>query len=126
MKTLGLLLLLFCLPALGKDHPMQTAKVVSQNVGPWTGGSISTGGANVVGSSVIGNGISLPVLRAANMVVLETKDTRYNLVEITGRHYLLLTVNGTVDFYIDGNRAILEGGDHKKHKFFITRMEALN
>jgi hypothetical protein len=122
MKAL-VLSLLFVMPAFAAGHPLQTAKVISQNVGAYNGGSIATASASGTANYASGTAIGVPILRAVNTIVLETPERRLTLVEITGRNYLLLTVNEPVSFYIDGNRAYIEDGKHKKHKFFVTRME---
>lgn len=119
----SLILLLCCLPAFASNAPpFESAMVVSQNVGPYTGGAISTAS----GGSATASAIGVAVIRAANVVVIQTAQRRLTLLELTGKGYMLLLVNGTVDFHMDGNRAVLRDANGKTHKFYITRMEDIS
>jgi hypothetical protein len=121
MKALALCACLLCPSAvlLAKTQPeVQTAKVISQDVGSYNGGSAVV----PVGGMLVG----VPITRRSDMIVLETVSHRLTLSELITRHgAVILPVNGTVQFYQEGNWFIVLDSDKKKHKFSLVHMEAL-
>jgi hypothetical protein len=107
------------MPAFSKSQPaMQTAKVISQEIG-----SYSQGAAVLpVGGMLVG----VPITRRSDMVVLETASYRFTLSELIGRYgAVILPVNGTVEFYQDGKWFIVLDSSKKKHKFSLVHIETL-
>jgi hypothetical protein len=120
MKALlSLFLLCFALPALAKSQPeIHKAKVISQNIGSYNGGVAAV----PLGTSVV----AVPINRRTNTVVLETPHKRITVIEIGNQnHFLVLPVNGTADFYVDGNRIVMVDSNNKKHKFGVVHLEEL-
>ena len=121
MKALVLCVCLLCSSAtlLAKTQPeVHTAKVISQDVGSYNGGSAVV----PVGGMLVG----VPITRRSDMIVLETASHRLTLSELITRHgAVILPVNGTVQFYQDGNWFIVLDSAKKKHKFSLVHMETL-
>ena len=120
MKALFLCacLLLCAIPLAAKKVPIQTAKVISQEIGSYNGG------AAVVpfGGMLVG----VPITRTSDIVVWETASQRLTLSEaITRRGAIVLPVNGTVQFYQDGKWFIVLDSVRKKHKFSLVHMETM-
>lgn len=123
MKALVLAVcLLACAPVFAKDQPeMKTAKVISQNI------ATSDQGAAVVpiGGALVG----VPLRERENIIVIEhtgAKGTfRGTIQELYPRHPLVLTVNGTVDYYMEKGKLIILDSQGKKHKFAIVHSEKI-
>lgn len=121
MKALLLsLCLVLCgaLPAYAKHHlvPLQTAKVISQNIGTYRNGAV----AMPIGGMLA----AIPIRRMSDVVVVETATTRMTWVE-AGRKFVVLPVNGTIRFYQDGKWFIVPDLSGKKHKFALVHLEAI-
>jgi hypothetical protein len=116
------LLLFFCLtfcalPGFARKLvPLQTGKVVWQNIGSYNGGA--------VGMPIGTMYAAIPIVRQSNTVVIETGNERLTWSE-TGRHMLVLPVNGTIQFYQDGKWYIVLDSQRKKHKFALVHMETI-
>jgi hypothetical protein len=109
---------LCCVPAFGKEVPLETAKVISQNIDSYNAGTA----AMPIGTMVVG----VPITRRSNIVVVETAHHRLTWSEVvTGRGPVILPVNETIQFFQDGNWFIVLDSNRKKHKFSLIHMEAL-
>lgn len=119
----GCLLILACCPVYShaKDkHPLQTASVLSQQVNP-----------DQVDSGLMTN---TPLVRYSSLVEIETAQERMTWSEVSTykfgttstdvRFPIPLPVNGTIQFYRDGNFCIVRDEGGKKHKFLIVHLEA--
>ena len=71
-----------------------------------------------LGSGVVG----VPITRRSNIVVLETAKARLTWSEV-GKNAIILPVNGTIEFYQDGDWFIVLDSKHKKHKFALVHFE---
>ena len=123
MKSLALLLFLCCsLPvvtAIAETHEMKTAKVISQNIGSYNGGSV----VMPMGTGLVG----VPITRRENIVVIETASRRATLSDLGNvKHPLILPVNDTVNFYVEGSAVVILDSSGKKHKFGVVHIEAIN
>ena len=92
---------------------MEHAKVISQNLSSSPGGTYNA----PIGNSTI----AVPIYRKRNVVVLETNEYLYELSE-SGGNMLILPVNGSIEFYRDGDWFVLLDSKHKKHKFALVGM----
>lgn len=112
--------LVLCVPALAKSTPeLRTAKVISQNIGIDNNGAA----AMPVGTMLV----AVPLRRRTNVVVIETTKADVTLSELgNGKHVIVLPVNGTVQFYRDGEKVIILDSKGKKHKFAIVHIEEMN
>ena len=118
MKTAVLIVLLLCgLSAVAEQRPLQTAKVISQQVGAYNGGAV----VMPMGTGLIG----VPITRRSNIVVIETARHRITLSELANKHFLVVPVNGTVSFFTDKNLVVMLDSNNKKHKFTIIHLEDL-
>lgn len=116
MKKIVICLLL-CLPAYAKPKPeMHTAKVISQDVDAYDGGTA----VMPIGRGIMG----VPIMRRSNIVVIETAKGRLTWSEV-GRKTIILPVNGTVQFYLDGNLFVVLDSQNKKHKFALMHFESI-
>ena len=108
-----------CAGAYGrKPVPIQTAKVVSQEIGSYNAGAAVI----PIGTMLAG----VPITRVSDVVVVETAQYRLTWQEqMTRRGPVVLPVNGTVQFYQDGRFFIVLDAAHKKHKFAVLHMEAI-
>lgn len=61
----------------------------------------------------------MPMKRKVNVVVLETREYKYELQE-SGPKPLVVPVNGEVQFYRDGDSVFIQDSKNKKHKFHLT------
>jgi hypothetical protein len=112
------LALSLALPALAEHPPLQTAKVISQNIDSYNGGTA----VMPIGAMMVG----VPIVRRSNTVVVETATQRLTWAEMgNGRHLVVLSVNGTVNFYQDGGAFVVLDSRSKKHKFTIMHAEAI-
>lgn len=119
MKRLLLFALVVCLPVVGlakKQHELQTAKVISQD--------IETQDRGAVVMPLYGGLVGVPISQRTNVVVLETSHHRLSMAEV-GRRTIVLPVNGMVQFYQDGNWLIMVDSRGKKHKFTMLHEEIL-
>jgi len=108
--------------AFAKKQPeFQTAKVISQDIE----------------SHQVDRGVmtGTPLVRYSNTVVIEAAHQRMTWVEVssyaTGTrtqdvvNAIPLPVNGTIQFYQDGNWFIVLDAARKKHKFSLVHLEAI-
>ncbi len=110
-------LIMCTLPAAAhKLVPLQSAKVISQNIGASNGGAV----AMPIGTMLV----AVPITRQSNIVVVETSHNRLTWSEV-GKHMLVLPVNETIQFYQDGNWFVVLDSKHKKHKFALIHEESL-
>ncbi|MBN1570724.1 MAG: hypothetical protein JXA73_22975 [Acidobacteria bacterium] len=118
MRRLALLMLLFvCIPTLAKEKPvMQKAKVISQDIGSRDRGVY----AAPIGSGIIG----IPLRDTWNIVLVETEKHRMEWHE-KGEKFIVLAVNGEIEFYQDKDNFIVLDSKGKKHKFSLVHMEAI-
>jgi hypothetical protein len=101
-------------------HPLETAKVLSQNIG-----------TDQVDHGLMTN---TPLVRYSDMVTIETPSEIMTWEEVSTYKFGTTThdvqtpaplpVNGTVQFYRDGNFCFLKDEGGKKHKFLIVHIEA--
>ncbi len=121
--VLSVCLLGFSAIAFAAKHPeFQTAKVISQDIE-----------AHQVDRGAM---TGTPLIRYSNTVVVETAQERMTWSEVasylTGTraqevvNAIPLPVNGTVQFYQDGNWFILLDPSKKKHKFLAVHIEAIS
>lgn len=107
-------------PAFAKTQPIQTAKVISQQID-----------TDQVDRGVV---TGTPIVRYRNIVVIETAAERMTLAEVSNyvfgtstqdvRNAVPLPINGSVEFYREKNYLVIFDSDHRKHKFVITHLEA--
>ena len=119
MKKLGFVLplvfLSICAFSDEKEHKTEHAKVISQN--------LSSSAAGMYNAPIGNSTVAVPIYRRSNVVVVETDDYRFEWSE-SGNKMLVLPVNGSVDFYRDGDWFIVLDSKHKKHKFALVGMTA--
>jgi len=110
-------LLLCVLVAAEKQHDWEQGVVKSQDVSSYNAGAV----AMPIGTSVA----AVPITRRSNVVVVETATVRYTWSEV-GKNTVILPVNGTVNFYRDGNFFVVLDTNNKKHKFSLVGMTSLS
>ena len=99
-----------------KPQPvMHTAKVVSQDISTQNGGAA----AMPLGTMIV----AVPISVVTNSVAVETEHAFMTWVEKRTKHPLVLPINGTVEFYQDGNWVVVLDSNHKKHRFAVTHIE---
>lgn len=102
--------------ALAEHPPLESAKVISQQIGMYNGGSALM---------PLGGGlVDVPITRRTNLLVVETATHRAALSEV-GRHFLLLSANQTISYYRDGNWVIVLDSENKKHKYAVVGLQTL-
>ncbi|MGD0199144.1 MAG: hypothetical protein ABSD27_00180 [Bryobacteraceae bacterium] len=117
MKSLSFALLL-CFAAASicaaeKKYNWERARVLSQNMHSSPVGAYA---------APIGNAtIAVPIYRRSNYVVVETDTHRLEWSEV-GSSAIILPVNGSIEFYRDGNWFIVLDSKKKKHKFALVGM----
>ncbi|MDR5726639.1 MAG: hypothetical protein RB191_04130 [Terriglobia bacterium] len=116
---LSICLVWSCVPALaGKVVPLQSARVISQEIGSYNNGAAVVPYGNML--------FAAPIRRQSNIVVVETARHRLTWSESPrDRHTLVLSVNDTIQFYYDGKWFIVLDSKHKKHKFALVHMETI-
>ena len=97
-------------------HNIELATVRSQEMGSSYGGTVVM--------PLAGGLVGVPLNRQSNIVVADTPYVRMTWVE-TGRNPITLMVNGTVQYYQDGNWYIVLDSRGHKHKFSLAHLEAL-
>ncbi len=122
---LAVCLLGFALPGSAKNSmPLQSAKVISQKIDSFNDGAR----VMTMGDAMTGH----PPVDASSTVVIETANSRLTLVETIHARVswiqkrpsaLVLPVNGTIQFYRDGNWLVILDPNHKKHRFEIVHEE---
>lgn len=116
LSTSVALVLILLVPSLAtgeKQHSWETAKVISQDLNAYNAGTVAM---------PIGTGIAaVPIRRRSNIVVVETATQRLTWSE-AGKNTIILPVNGSVQFYRDGNWFIVLDSKNKKHKFGLIGM----
>lgn len=119
MKKTVLVLLIAMVPIVAfsrdKEHEVEHAKVISQSMNSSQAGTYNA----PIGSATV----AVPLYRRSNVVVVETNDYRFEWSE-SGNKPIVLPVNGTIDFYRDGDWFIVLDSHHKKHKFGLVGMTA--
>ena len=66
--------------------------------------------------------MSVPIYRRSSRVVVETDSQILELVE-TAPNLVVLAVNGSVEFYRDGDWFVVLDAKKKKHKFALVGMK---
>ena len=124
-KLLSAVVLIAALATAKTPIQWETGVVVFQNLGSQTVGAVVA----PVGTAIVG----APIRENTNVVVIDTAHYRYTLTEpnlggpiLFRRSYssnaLILPVNGTVQFYRDGDWFIFMDSKHKKHRFSMAGM----
>lgn len=124
MKRLLLVALLVSLPVSGfakKQHEMETAKVISQDIRTH--------------QEDRGMMTNAPLVRYSNTVIVQTETERMTWVEVSTYKVgtrtqdvveaIPLPVNGTVEFYRHGNFFVVSDATHKEHKFSMVHQEII-
>jgi hypothetical protein len=103
-----------------EKHPLQTATVLSQDIG-----------TNQVDRGVV---TSTPLVRYSNIAKIETQGELMTWEEVTTYKFgttthevqtpVPLPVHGSIQFYRDGNFCFVTDEGGKKHKFLIFHIEA--
>jgi hypothetical protein len=117
-RTLTLLfaITLFVLPSFAaKQKNWETAKVISQEFDA-IGGSAVTMPRGTMHAA-----FPLTRTRHYSIVVVETAKSRMTWSE-SGKHPITLMVNGSIQFYRDGDRFVVLDFQQKKHKFVLIGM----
>lgn len=111
------LLLLCSISAFAKPNPpLETAKVISQDLETQDRGTA----VMPLGRGVVG----VPISRRSNIVLVETASERMTWGEDgNGKNVIILPVHGTIQFYRDGKWFIVMDSSNKKHKFGILHLE---
>lgn len=65
--------------------------------------------------------VAVPIYSRSNRVVVETETQRLEWIE-TGKNFVILPVNGAIQFYRDGNWFVVIDSKKKKHKFGLVGM----
>jgi len=119
MKKLGVVLPLVFLSVYAfsdeKQHTTEHATVISQ--------SLSSSAAGTYNAPIGNATVAVPIYRKSNIVVVETDDYRFEWSE-SGNKNIILPVNGSIEFYRDGDWFIVLDSKHKKHKFALIGMTA--
>lgn len=117
MKSLAALLpLLLCISAFSeKEHEIEHGIVISQNLNSSPAGTYNA----PIGTATV----AVPIYRRSNIVVIETEEYRMQWTE-AGTKPIILPVNGSIEFYRDGDWFIVLDSKHKKHKFGLAGMTA--
>jgi hypothetical protein len=97
-----------------QEHKPDHGTVVSQNVSSSPAGTYTSPSGRV----------TVPLYRRSNLVVAETDNYRYEWRESGNNKPLILSVNGPIEFYRDGDWFIVLDAKHKKHKFELVGMAA--
>lgn len=78
-----------------------------------------------VGGALVG----IPLRGRENVIVVEhtgAKGTfRGTLQELPNKHLLILTVNATIEYYMDKGKMVIADSEGKKHKFVIVHSEKI-
>lgn len=88
----------------------QTGTIISQD--------LNSSPAGVYAAPIGTARVAVPIYRTSNIVVVDTPKVIFRWSEV-GRRPIVLTVNGRVDFYQDGDWFIVLDTKHRKHKFSI-------
>ena len=96
-----------------KQHQMEHGKVLSQNMDSSQSGTYN--------APLFNGTVAVPIYRRSNLVVVETDHYRLEWSEV-GNKTIILPVNGTIEFYRDGDWFIVQDSKHKKHKFALVGM----
>ena len=119
MKSLSATLLLFFSLAFSfageKQHTMERAKVISQELNSSQAGTY----AAPIGTATV----AVPIYRRSNIVTVETDAYRLEWIE-KGNKPVILPVNGSIEFYRDGDWFIVLDSKRNKHKFGLVGMTA--
>jgi hypothetical protein len=102
-------------PSKEREHIWEHGVVVSQNLSSSPAGTY----AAPVGTATV----AVPIYRRSNVVVVDTDVYRYQWSEV-GRKPVILPVNGSIEFYREGNWFIVLDSKHKRHKFALVGMTA--
>ena len=117
MKKIWIMAFWVCtLAAFTKQSFALTGIVVSQDIESYQQGRAAV----PVGNSLI----LAPIMRRSNVVVIDTPKARFTLVE-ESRKFIVLPVDGTVDFYQSGNKFVILDSGRKKHKFSLLHMQLI-
>jgi hypothetical protein len=124
MKRWLLVTLVVCLPVAGmakKQHEVETAKVISQDIR-----------SHQEDRGLVTN---TPLVRYSNTVIVQTATERMTWVEVSTYKMgtrtqdvveaIPLPINGTVEFYRHGNFFVVSDASHKAHKFSMVRQEII-
>lgn len=124
MKRLLPVALVLCLPVsvlARKQHDIQTAKVISQDIRTH--------------QEDRGLMTNTPLVRYSNTVIVQTETEQMTWVEVSTYKLgtrtqdvieaIPLPVNGTVAFYRHGNFFVVRDASHKEHKFSMVHQEII-
>jgi hypothetical protein len=123
MKAVTLWTSLLLLPccsvcSYAKDkHPLQTATVVSQQIGSYNAGAAVM--------PMYGGLVGVPITRRSNVVIVETANSLMTWSEV-GNKTIILPEGGKVSFYQDKDYFVIMDSRNKKHRFVLTHLEAKN
>jgi hypothetical protein len=118
VKRYLLLIALAASPLCAEQKPTKPAKVIYQDIGSENRGTAVL--------PLAGGIAGVPITRSTNIVMIETKTYRVTMVEDARKNFIVLPVNGTVQFYEEKERIIILDSKNKKHKFVVTHAEKIN
>lgn len=100
-----------------KEFALEAGVVVAQNISRDSGGAY----AGPIGTGVL----AIPIYRTTNRVTIRTKAYVYEWIEVSRGRFLILPVNGIVDFHRENGYFCVFDARRKKHKFALLGMRAL-
>jgi hypothetical protein len=117
-RTLIFMVLLgiFAISATAKEHSMQHAKVLNQQMNSEDNGAVIV--------PLNGMLVGVPISNWSNVITIESPDGRtISTLRQTDKHPLILNVGGEASFYLDGDKFCFPDSKGKKHTFVLMHME---
>ncbi len=97
-------------------HPVQSARVVSQQITNYNNGAVVL--------PLYGGLVGAPIIRQSNIVIVDTDSARLTWSE-AGRSIIVLTEGEEVNFYQSRDYFIVLDSRGRKHRFALLHAETL-